>query len=76
MLHIIVSMMSLLPGEPMRMHKRPVIYSTLNNRSPYAIRKSSLLNGIVSQDFGTLLRFHWIDLKVVIGPDQVYFSFY
>jgi hypothetical protein len=30
---------------------------------------------IVSRDFDTLFRFHWIDLKVVIGPDQVYFSF-
>jgi hypothetical protein len=28
--------------------------------------------GIVSRDFaGTLFLFHWIDLKVVIGPDQV-----
>jgi hypothetical protein len=30
--------------------------------------------GIVSRDFGTLFLFHWIDLKVVIWPDQVYFS--
>jgi hypothetical protein len=29
--------------------------------------------GIVSRDFGTLFLFHWIDLKVVIGPDQFYF---
>jgi hypothetical protein len=31
--------------------------------------------GIVSRDFGGLFLFHWIDFKVVIGPDQVYFSF-
>jgi hypothetical protein len=33
------------------------------------------IKGIVSQDFGTLFWFHWIDFKVVIGPDRVYFSF-
>jgi hypothetical protein len=33
------------------------------------------VQGIVSRDFGTLFLFHWIDLKVIIGPDQVYFSF-
>jgi hypothetical protein len=32
--------------------------------------------GIVSRDFGTLFCFHGIDLKVIIGPYQVYFSFY
>jgi hypothetical protein len=34
-----------------------------------------LVKRIVSRDFGTLFLFHWIDLKVVIGPDQAYFSF-
>jgi hypothetical protein len=24
----------------------------------------------------SFLRFHWIDMKFVGGPDQVYFSFY
>jgi hypothetical protein len=32
------------------------------------------IKGIVSRDFGTLFLFHWIDLKVAIGPEQVYFS--
>jgi hypothetical protein len=31
------------------------------------------LKGIVSRDFGTLFLFNWIDLKVVIGPNQVNF---
>jgi hypothetical protein len=31
--------------------------------------------GIVSRDFDTLFLFHWIDLEVAIGPEQVYFSF-
>jgi hypothetical protein len=31
--------------------------------------------GIVSRDLGTLFLFHRIELRVVIGPDQVYFSF-
>jgi hypothetical protein len=35
----------------------------------------SPFKGIVSRDFGTLFLFHWIDLKVIIGLDQVYFSF-
>jgi hypothetical protein len=38
-------------------------------------RPRILLKGIVSREFGTLFLFHWIDFKVVIGPDQVYFSF-
>jgi hypothetical protein len=31
--------------------------------------------GIVSRDFGVLFLFIWIDIKFLIGPDQVYFSF-
>jgi hypothetical protein len=33
------------------------------------------VKGIVSRDFGTLFLFYWIVLKVLIGPEQVYFSF-
>jgi hypothetical protein len=33
------------------------------------------IKGIISRDFGILFLFHWIDLKIVIGPDKVYFSF-
>jgi hypothetical protein len=31
--------------------------------------------GIVSRDFDILFLFHWIDLKVVLWPDQAYFPF-
>jgi hypothetical protein len=46
-------------------------------RSRCAMRDAILkpVKGIVSRDFGTLFLFYWIDLRVVIGPDQVYFSF-
>jgi hypothetical protein len=36
---------------------------------------NQVIKGIVSRDCGTLFLFHWIDLKVVIGPDKVNFSF-
>jgi hypothetical protein len=40
-----------------------------------ARRVVTCIKGIVSRDIGTFFLFHWIDLKVRIGPDQVYFSF-
>jgi hypothetical protein len=48
---------------------------------PQWLNHSSLLfldlfKGIVSRDFGVLFLFIWIDMKFLIGPDQVYFSFY
>jgi hypothetical protein len=39
--------------------------------SSYKTSNTVKLKGIVSRDFGTPFLFHWIDLKVVIGPDQV-----
>jgi hypothetical protein len=36
-------------------------------------QKLSIFKGIVSRDFGVFLYFYWIDVKIVIGPDQVYF---
>jgi hypothetical protein len=37
--------------------------------------QSYRFKGIASRDFGILFLFHWIDMKFVLGPDQVYFSF-
>jgi hypothetical protein len=34
-----------------------------------------MVKGIASRDFGVLFLFIWIDMKFLIGPDQVYFSF-
>jgi hypothetical protein len=31
------------------------------------------LKGIVSRDFAVLFLFNWIDMKFLIGQDQVYF---
>jgi hypothetical protein len=36
---------------------------------------NGVVKGIVSRDFGVLFLFIWIDMKFLIGPDQVYFSF-
>jgi hypothetical protein len=41
----------------------------------FALSLKTSIYGIVSWDFSNLFWFQWIDLKVVIGPDQVYFSF-
>jgi hypothetical protein len=46
------------------------------SQAVYAVPLWLIFKGIVSRDFGTLFLFHWIDLKVVIGPGKVYFSFY
>jgi hypothetical protein len=34
-------------------------------------KRRDIIKGVVSRDFDTLFCFHWIDLKVVIGPEQV-----
>jgi hypothetical protein len=33
------------------------------------------VKGIVSQDFGIIFLFYWIDVKFLIGQDQVYLTF-
>jgi hypothetical protein len=39
------------------------------------LKSNRMYKEIVSRDFGTVFGFHWIDLRVIKGPDQVYFSF-
>jgi hypothetical protein len=43
--------------------------------APYNEGNFCNFKGIVSRDFRTLFLFHWIDLKVVIGPEEVLFHF-
>jgi hypothetical protein len=42
---------------------------------PQGFLNFALFEGIVSRDFGILFLFYWIDMKFVLEPDQVYFSF-
>jgi hypothetical protein len=37
--------------------------------------RSTAIKGIVSRDFDVILRFYGIDVKFILGPDQVYLHF-